>query len=66
MSIHPLTYSDIQQVIATTHRVIANPVLAPVILELVKHSQTHQVRPESALMMMLNTNKKECTHEHQQ
>ncbi|MCG9692862.1 hypothetical protein L1D55_14125 [Vibrio sp. Isolate22] len=53
MPTHALSYADIQHAIATTRQVIANQALAPVILALAQQSQTHNVSPEHALMMLL-------------
>ncbi|WP_299143900.1 hypothetical protein [uncultured Vibrio sp.] len=63
MTTHTLSYADIQDAIKTTRLVIANRTLAPVILALAQHSQAHNVCPEHALMMLLNTQGEHDEHE---
>ncbi|MEZ9101232.1 hypothetical protein AB4586_26090 [Vibrio sp. 10N.222.49.E4] len=55
MPTHALSYSDIQHAIKTTHQVLESKALAPVILALAQQSQTHNVSPEHALMMLLKS-----------
>ncbi len=59
MSVQTLSNGDVQQIIATTHRVLADSTLSPVIITLADICQQHQVRPEQGLIMLLNRQKKE-------
>lgn len=59
MSVQTLSHGDVQQIIATTHRVLADSTLSPVIMTLADICQQHQVRPEQGLIMLLNRHKKE-------
>jgi len=59
MSVQTLSNGDVQQIIATTHRVLADSTLSPVIMTLADLCQQHQVRPEQGLMMLLKRAKRE-------
>ncbi|MFM2588251.1 hypothetical protein [Vibrio sp. TBV020] len=59
MPIQTLSNGDVQQIIATTHRVLADSTLSPVIMTLADLCQQHQVRPEQGLMMLLKRSKQE-------
>lgn len=54
-----LNHEDIQQIIATTHRILADSTLSPVIMTLADLCKQHQVRPEQGLMMLLKRAKRE-------
>lgn len=59
MSVQTLSNGDVQQIIATTHRVLADSTLSPAIMTLAIFCQQHQVRPEQGLIMLLNRHKRE-------
>ncbi|GLT19579.1 hypothetical protein GCM10007938_33610 [Vibrio zhanjiangensis] len=54
---HPLRDADVHNVVAKVHTIIAQPELTPLILALAEQCLLESVRPEAAMMSLVDGNR---------